>query len=88
MVPNKYIPSVVSAFERSWCKIHGPPKKVSGDVEFQRTQEFNHHLLYLYALMLSSPARLHNKTGTMEAKHTIVRHLVQRILKVKNNIPH
>lgn len=81
LLPTREIPDVISALKRRWFHIHGAPSNLSGDIEFTRSSDFTNFLKYFFVNLAPRPARRHNKNGSVEAKHGIIRRLLLRFLK-------
>jgi len=63
-----------------WFDVHGPPKHLSGDPEFNN--ETIHALCSTYDVLYDArPARRHNKIGSVESANAAIRLFVQRLLK-------
>ena len=79
-VTDRGLKQAASIFERKWIHVHGAPKVVAGDPEFNRG-EFK-KLLDRHAIQFSTrPARRHQKIGVVERKNSTLRHILQKMRK-------
>lgn len=68
------------AFQIYWMNVHGPPEVVSSDIEFIN-KLFVIALMYFGTLLEPRTARRNSNLGVFERKNSVVRLLVQRLLK-------
>lgn len=54
------MPDIVSALERRWFSIHGPPASIGCDVELSRSLQFRDFLKYFSVNLAARPAGRHN----------------------------
>lgn len=76
---SREIPDVISALDRRWFSLYCATHRMSGDFEFSRSTSFMVNLKYFHVKLEPLPARLHNKNGTVQAKHEILRRVVRRL---------
>lgn len=79
LMDSREMDNAVRSFESQWINIHGAPTHVSADVEF--LNKFAKQLHYFGIKFKPTPARRHNKLGVVERKNSVVRLLIQRLVK-------
>ena len=80
LMPSREMTLSARALEVNWINIHGSPAVVSADPEFFNSR-FAEALRYFNIQFQPRPARRHNKLGVVERKKSVVRTIIQRLLK-------
>ena len=80
LMPSREMTLSARALEVNWINLHGSPAVVSADPEFFNSK-FAEALRYFDITFQPRPARRHNKLGVVERKNSVVRTLIQRLLK-------
>lgn len=76
---TRYMDEAMVSLEEIWIHIHGSPRSLSADPEF--LNKFTKDLNYYHIQFIPVPARRHNKIGVVERKNSVLRMLVQKLLK-------
>jgi len=79
-VTSRDMEIAVTHFRRMWIDVHGPPRTVSGDPEFNNSR-FKRALTEEGIKFEARPARRHNKIGVVEARHNSLRLICLRLFK-------
>ena len=80
LIQTREMDEAARQLEVAWINVHGAPSIISGDIEFFNSR-FAEALRYFSIQFEPRPARRHNKLGVVERMISVVRVLLQRLLK-------
>lgn len=87
-LPSREFPDFIPALKRRWFHVHGNQTHLRMFVEFSHSKAFADFLRYFFVTSEPWETRLHNKNGSVEDKHGVIRRLILRLLNdlsVSNN---